>query len=40
MSKPTDISYVFSGLAPLSVKIIETLMGEKGIRNIQGRKYL
>jgi hypothetical protein len=34
MDKPQDISYVFSGLAPLSVRIIESLMGEKGIRNI------
>jgi len=40
MDRPEDISYVFSGLAPLSVRVIEFLLGEKGIKNIQGRKYL
>jgi hypothetical protein len=38
MATPTDISYVFNGLAPLSVRIIEYLMSEKGLKNIQ--KYM
>lgn len=34
MSKPNDISYVYNGLRPLSVSIIETLIAEKGLKNI------
>jgi len=34
MANPTDISFVYNGLCPLSVKIIETLIAEKGIKNI------
>lgn len=34
MDAPTDISYVFNGLSPLSVRIIQTLMAEKGFSNM------
>ena len=35
MAKPQDVSYVFNGLAPLSVKLIELLLAEKGLAKIQ-----
>jgi len=35
MAKPTDISYVFNGLAPMSVKLIEILLGGKGLENFK-----
>jgi hypothetical protein len=34
MVNPTDISFVYNGLCPLSVRIIETLIAEKGLKNI------
>ena len=40
MAKPTDISYVFNGLAPMSVKLIEILLGGKGLENFKKCKYI
>jgi len=31
---PVDISFVYSGLAPVTVRLVEGLMSERGIRNI------
>jgi hypothetical protein len=34
---PVDFSYVYNGYAPLSVKIVDHLMNEKGFQNMESK---
>ena len=39
IDEPTEISYVFSGLAPLSVRFIELIMCNEGFKAMANRKF-
>jgi len=36
--KPTDISYIFSGYAPLSIRIIEKIFEMRGFKGMADSK--
>lgn len=38
--RPTDFSYVHNGYAPLSVRILETWLDRRGMRNVQDKLRL
>jgi len=41
LKNPTDYSYVYNGYSPLSVKIVDYLMTEKGFSNLEAKmKYV
>lgn len=40
INDPVDISYVYNGYSPLSVKFIETVMTSHGFKNIEDSKYI
>ncbi len=39
INDPVDISYVYNGYSPLSVKFIETVMTSHGFKTIDDSKY-
>jgi hypothetical protein len=40
INDPVDISYVYNGYSPLSVKFVENIIMSHGLKNMEERKCL